>query len=128
MLSYNTRCAHVEVFIAALAPPLQQHTKPPAILIPDIGPLTACLYTSSNKLFFISHQTPGSSVVEWTLVQANLAASLQVHPTTLQDGCVLADFYICHPSDKQYSVTNQRYWLHYHPVLSDEQYHTAYII
>ena len=77
------------------------------------------------------HRLPGSSAVEWTLVQIDLSASLKGHPSALQDGRFLADFYICHPSDKRYNATNQRYWLHYHPLLTSDiesQHHTAHLI
>ena len=43
--------------------------------------------------------------------------SVKAHPTALQDGRFLAHFYTCHPADKRYNATNQRYWLEYHPKL-----------
>ena len=39
---------------------------------------------------------------------------MQFHPNCIQDGPFLVDFYIMHPKDKDYSTTNQQYWLEYH--------------
>ena len=57
--------------------------------------------------------------------------SLRLHPTGLQDGKFLVEFYVCHPSDKLFDAPNQRYWLEYHPTFdgpgSDHKY-TAHLI
>ena len=45
---------------------------PLAPVVPDIGTLSASLIKSDNKLFFISHASPGSSSREWLLVQVAL--------------------------------------------------------
>ena len=84
LFSDNSLCSHVEIFSVAvtLSPP--QPSEPVAITIPTLGPLTARLYASSDKLFFIMHRLPGSSAVEWTLVRIDLSASLKGHPSALQ--------------------------------------------
>lgn len=85
--------------------------------VPEIEPLTASILSSRDKLFFIANRTPGSDVLEWTLVRIDLHLSVQAHPHALQDGKFLAQFYTCHPADKKYNAANQRYWLEYHPKL-----------
>ena len=53
---------------------------------------------------------------EWALVRVDIPFTLKAHPTALQDGKFLVEFYTCHPGDKRYNAINQRYWLEYHPV------------
>ena len=126
----HSLCADIEVFTttqsqsAAAAdpippaldppPPIQA---PPAPYVPDIGPLTASILASTDRLFFISHRVPGSAMTEWALVRVDLQRSIQAHPSALQDGRFLVAFYTCHPADKRYNAINQRYWLEYHPTL-----------
>ena len=90
---------------------------PPASRVPDIGPLTANILASRDKLFFVAHSILGSDASEWALVRIDLQLSIKAHPTALQDGRFLAQFYTCHPADKRYNAANQRYWLEYLPVL-----------
>ena len=101
----------------AVQNPIAPVTAPPAPRVPTIGPLTANILASRDKLFFVSHSIPGSGVREWALVRIDLQLSIKAHPTALQDGVFLAQFYTCHPADKRYNAANQRYWLEYHPRL-----------
>jgi len=115
IFSDSSLCIDVEAFSAqSLAPPPPQETPsdPP---VPTISELTSKLIASKDKLYFIAHRIPGSTVSEWCLVQINLRDSARQHPPCLQDGKFLADFYVCHPSDKLFNATNQRFWLEYHP-------------
>ena len=54
-------------------------------------------------------------MTEWALVRVDIPLSLQAHPSALQDGKFLVEFYTCHPADKKFNAINQRYWLEYHP-------------
>ena len=87
--------------------------------VPDLGALSAAILTSNDKLFFIAHRIPGSNVAEWNLVSVALTETVSIHPTAMQDGQFLVNFYICHPADIRYNAINQRYWLEYHPKLED---------
>jgi len=40
---------------------------------------------------------------------------MREHPSGLQDGRFLANFYTCYPSDRYFHAFNQQYWLEYHP-------------
>ena len=89
----NSLCQEIEVFAvtrsqaaAAKRPPPPPVQAPPPSRVPEIGPLTASILTSTDKLFFISHRIPGSDVSEWALVRINLPLSVQAHPVALQDG------------------------------------------
>ena len=90
---------------------------PPAPRVPEVGPLTASIVASTDKLFFIAHRVPGADMTEWALVRVDLQRSIRAHPSALQDGRFLVDFFTCHPADKRYNAINQRYWLEYHPSL-----------
>jgi hypothetical protein len=119
-------CIELDVFTvdtsATLPPPIPA-AAPASPLVPDIGDLTARLFASVDKLFFISHKIPGSSITEWHLAQVDLRTSLSEHPTAFQDGKFLVNFFTCHPSDKYYNAINQRYWLEYHPILEEPNPH-----
>jgi hypothetical protein len=41
--------------------------------------------------------------------------SIALYPSALQDGRFLVKFYISHPANVRYNVTNQRFWLQYCP-------------
>ena len=124
MLANEPLCADIEVFAttrsqsaAAKRKPLPPIDPPDAPKVPEIGPLTASILQSDDKLFFVSHRIPGSSSAEWALVRVDLPRTMQAHPQALQDGRFLVEFYTCHPKDKRFNAINQRYWLEYHPVL-----------
>jgi hypothetical protein len=110
-------CIAVEAFavVPKPPPPVVQPSPPP---VPAIADLTASILASSDKLFFIAHRIPGSTVSEWCLVRVALQDSIKQHPSCLQDGRFLVDFYICHSKDKLFNATNQRFWLEYHPIFS----------
>ena len=113
--SSDALCTDLEVFAATTAP------APPAVApelpsVPSLPSLTTSILASSDKLFFISHRVPGSSLSEWCLVRVALQDSTRQHPSCFQDGCFLVDFYTCHPSDKLFNAINQHYWLEYYPI------------
>ena len=108
-------CIELDVFaINASAEPTPQPIPTPtaaplAPVLPTLSDLTVKLLASADKLFFIAHMIPGSSVSEWHLVQVDLSATMREHPTALQDGRLLVNFYTCHPSDRYFHAFNQRY-------------------
>ena len=114
--SDHSLCADIEVFTAAPTP-LPPAQAPPTPLVPEVGPLTASILASVDKLFFVSHCVPGSDTTEWALVRVDFQRYVQAHPSALKDGRFIVDFYTCHPADKRYNAINQRYWLEYHPKL-----------
>lgn len=116
ILADRSLCDSIEIFAAAPIPH-PPTPAPPSPRIPMIGPLTASILSSVDKLFFISHCIPGSTTTEWALVRVDLQRSVCAHPPALQDGRFLVDFYTCHPADKRYNAVNQRFWLEYHPTL-----------
>ena len=92
-------CVGIEVFDAAPTPrPPNQAPISPSV--PDIGPLTASILASDDKLFSISYHVPVSAMTEWALARVDFKRSVQAHPAAFQYGQFLADFYTCHPSDK----------------------------
>ena len=99
------------IFNATPDPPAAPPIPPPC---PSLAELTPKIIASHDKLFFISHWVPGSDAAEWSLVRIPLTDSLSLHPSSMQDGKFLVEFYICHPDDKAFNGTNQRYWLEYH--------------
>ena len=82
LFSDDSLCAEIELFAAAptTRPPTQA---PIAPSVPDIGPLTAIILISDDKLFFISHHVPGSAITEWALTRVDLKRSVQAHTTDL---------------------------------------------
>ena len=102
-----------------IRPPPSPTPTPATPIVPDIIDLTANLFASTDKLFFIAHKIPGSDITEWHLVQVDLTLSLQEHPSAFQDGKFLVNFFTCHPSDKFFNASNQRYWLEYHPKMEE---------
>jgi hypothetical protein len=80
----------------------------------DISTLAANILRSNHKLFFILYSLGNSNHREWQLVCVAFEDSIALHPTCLQDGKFLAEFYIAHSSDTRFNQVNQRYWLHYH--------------
>jgi hypothetical protein len=93
-------------------PPAAPSTKPSTD--PDIGTLATAIVRSRDKLFFISHSLGNARYREWRLVRVALDDSMSLHPSCLQDGKFLVEFYIPHSSDIRYNNLNQRYWLQYH--------------
>ena len=88
---------------------------PTSPTIPSIASLAARIIQSTDKLFFIAHRLPNTTVAEWRLVRVAFQDSVDLHPSCLQDGKFLVEFYIAHTSDVRYNGINQRYWLQYHP-------------
>ena len=105
VLADHSLCADIEIFSAAAVPP-PPILAPVAPRVPGIGPLTASILASVDKLFFVSYRVPGSAMTEWALVRVDLQRSIQAHPAALQDGRFLVDFYTCHPADRRYNVSN----------------------
>ena len=106
-------------------------TVPPAPNVPSISKLAAALFNSDDKLFFISHRVPGCAQQEWSLVRVALDASLKLNNSCLQDGRFIVEFFVCHPGDKLYNASNQRYWLEYHPTWDGpglDHKHTAHLL
>ena len=120
VLRSDDLCEEFEIYVGTIAP---APPPPPApvdpMRVPDIGALSTAILTSDDKLFFIAHRIPGSNVAEWNLVGVALQETLSLHPTAMQDGRFLVNFYICHPADTRYNAINQRYWLEYHPKIED---------
>jgi hypothetical protein len=69
---------------------------------------------SNDKLFFIPHSPPNQSRREWKLVQIDFQATMRLHPSCLQDGKFLVQYFIEHFNDKTVNLTDKRYWLEYH--------------
>jgi hypothetical protein len=77
--------------------------------------VVADLIGSEDKLFFVAYSPIRSQTRrEWKLIRVNFLKSIQQHPSCLQDGRFLAEFYIEHHRDKQHDITHRRYWLEYH--------------
>ena len=122
VLNDNSLCEEIEIFAVTRSQSAAPKRSPPPPIeapapsrVPDIGPLTASILSSKDKLFFVAHKIPGSNQSEWVLVRVDLNLSVKAHPAALQDGRFLCQFYACHPADKRYNAINQRYWLEYHP-------------
>jgi hypothetical protein len=80
----------------------------PAMVVADI-------VGSEDRLFFVSYRTSRNQTRrEWTLIRVNFLKSIQQHPSCLQDGRFLVEFFIEHHRDKQLDITQRRYWLEYH--------------
>ena len=78
----DSLCVDITVFAAAptSCPPTQA---PIAPNVPEIGPITASILASDDKLSFISHRVPGSAMTEWALARVGLQRSVQAHPAAL---------------------------------------------
>jgi hypothetical protein len=92
----------------------------PCPAIHPLNTLTWSIIQSSDKMFFISNSIGQNDACEWRLVRVAFQKSMSAYPSCLQDGHLLLDFYICHPSDSQVNAINQHYWLQYH-MLSELQ-------
>jgi hypothetical protein len=76
--------------------------------------LVADIIKSDDKLFFISYSPPNQTRREWKLVQIDFPSTMKLHPSCLQDGKFLVQFYIQHFNDNSVNLTDQRFWLEYH--------------
>ena len=81
--------------------------------IPPANALAQCIISSSDKLFFISHNIGTDDCREWRLVRVALDASMSSYSSCLTNGRFIVDFYLGHPDDFRQSAINQRFWLHY---------------
>ena len=115
----------LDVFAAGITrlPPPTPIVAPSTPIIPNIGNLTTQLLASDDKLFFISHKIPGSTITEWHLAQVDISTTMREHPTAFQDGKFLVNFFTVHPADKYYNASNQCFWLEYHPILEEPNPH-----
>ena len=117
ILQDEALCVETEVFAvtrsqAAKSPsapslkpdPLPPIEAPPSPCVPEIGPLTANILRSSDRLFFIAHRVPGSAMSEWYLVRVDSASSIRANPNSMQDGRFLVEFYVGHPADNRYNA------------------------
>ena len=53
------------------------------------------------------------AIREWCLVRVAFNDFISLHPSALQDGRFLVEFYVLHPADARFNATNQQYWLQY---------------
>ena len=81
--------------------------------IPPANALAQSIISSSDKLFFISHNIGTDDCREWRLIRVALDASMSSYSSCLTDGRFIVDFYLGHPDDFRQSAINQRFWLHY---------------
>jgi hypothetical protein len=87
------------------------------------------LFRSEDKLFFIAYsQERSQRRKEWKLVRIDFKKSLQQHPSCLQDGQFLAEFFIEHHRDKNLDISSRRYWLEYHSSTSHKTLSVDYHI
>ena len=105
VLANDSLCEYVEIFSTSVIPSLL----PPTVALvapslPLIVPLIVSLMSSLDKLFFVSHRLPGSSVTELSLVQVAMRDSFREHPNGTQ-----VNFYTCHPKEKLFNAVNQHY-------------------
>ena len=72
-------CIELDVFATDLTtqPPPNPAPTLASPCVPDISNLTSQLFASDNKLFFIFHQIPGSTITEWHLPQVNVKTSIK---------------------------------------------------
>eukprot|EP00956_Cyclotella_meneghiniana_P028882 scaffold68484_cov41-Cyclotella_meneghiniana.AAC.4 len=90
---------------------------------PIASKLASKIVGSTDRLFFVSWQHPGTNRREWHLVQLQLDSSLPLNPTCLHDGRYLVYFLICHPKDRHLHPQNQRWRLEYHPASTVARLH-----
>jgi hypothetical protein len=64
-------------------------------------------------LFFIAHTIGNEASHEWHLVRVAFGDSISLYPSALQDGRFLVKFYVAHPNDLRFNVTNKGFWLQY---------------
>jgi hypothetical protein len=73
------------------------------------------LVASEDKLFFIAYgQYRDQQRKEWKLVRVDFEESIRQHPSCLQDGRFLVEFFIEHHRDANIDICSRRYWLEYH--------------
>jgi hypothetical protein len=91
--------------------------------------IVADIIRSEDKLFFVAYaQEKSQERKEWKLVRVDFHRLLQQHPTCLQDGRVLVDFFIEHHRDKNLDVCTRRYWVEYHKTNSHKSISLDYHI
>jgi hypothetical protein len=92
--------------------------KPPIVsthhTVPSIADLAPAIIRSTDRLFFISFNFSAQKYHEWRLVRVALEDSMSLHPSCLQDGRFIVEFYIPHAGDIRYNCINKRFWLQYH--------------
>ena len=111
LLRSQNSIEHSSVLYTGPPPAAPTVAAPPT---PEISAIAADIVRSTDKLFFIAHSLGDSTYREWRLVRVAFEDSMALHPTCLQDGKFLVEFYIAHTSDTRFNHINQRFWLHYH--------------
>lgn len=96
----------------AIALPLQMSSESTGSR--SFAQLIADIVKSEDKLFFVAHKLPNQSRREWKLVQLDFGLSMKLHPSCLQDGKFIVNFYIEHVNDASVNLTEKRFWLEYH--------------
>jgi hypothetical protein len=91
--------------------------------------IVADIIRSEDRLFFMAYsQSRSQDRKEWKLVRVDFQRSLQQHPTCLQDGRFLVDFFIEHHRDKNLDICTRRYWTEYHKTNSHKSLSLDYHI
>ena len=94
-------------------PPAPLEPAPVTPKVPSIGTLVTSIIKSVDRLFLVADDAD-PHFIEWRLVRVALDGSMSLHPSCLQDGRFLVEFYIAHTDDVRFNGINQRFWLQYH--------------
>ena len=99
----------------------------PTQLQTELTILVPRIISSTDKLFFIAHSYSGQQRKEWKLVQLDFSETMRLNPQSITNGRFLVNFLIAHPHDSSYTLTQQRYWPHYHNISIPMDEHSSKI-
>ena len=78
--------------------------------VPSIGTLVTGIIKNADRLFLVADDTD-QHFIEWRLVRVALDDFMSLHPSCLQNGRFLVEFYIAHTDDVCFNGINQCFWL-----------------
>ena len=105
----------------------QKTNAEPTQLQTELTILVPRIISSTDKLFFIAHSYSGQQRKEWKLVQLDFSKTMRLNPQSITNGRFLVNFLIAHPHDSSYTLTQQRYWPHYHNISISIDEHSSKI-
>jgi hypothetical protein len=74
--------------------------------------LAASIIKSADRLLLVKDDFD-PNFLEWGLERVTLKDSMSFHPSYLQDGCFLVEFFIAHTDNVRFNGINQQFWWQY---------------
>lgn len=77
---------------------------PPPRPLPQLNDIVSAIVRKRDKFLLVGYSFSGVAALEWSVVRVLWEASLLLHPSCLQDGHFLVEFFDCHPSNTVFNA------------------------